>query len=201
MGSSRRMRAVSQPREAFLEMASQVWRHDPNPNPDPYPSPSPGANCFSLVLADGEGGGKRTLDLQAHSHDEVSVWTRYFRQVVERGQLEAHARRVAMRAQPREAFLEMASQVCRHDPHPHPDPHPNPHPHPTPNPSPTPNQVITPLSFAMIADMVPPLVWVVAVSYTYNHSIYVLPPLVLGVCARCHMHTHMVYTWYATNAP
>ena len=35
VGSSRRMRAVSQPREAFLEMASQVWRHDPNPNPDP----------------------------------------------------------------------------------------------------------------------------------------------------------------------
>ena len=77
------------------------------------------------MLADGEGGGKRTLDLQAHSHDEVSVWTRYFRQVVERGQLEAHARRVAMRAQPREAFLEMASQVCRHDPHPNPDPDPN----------------------------------------------------------------------------
>jgi len=76
---------------------------------------SDGANCFSLVLADGEGGGKRTLDLQAHSHDEVSVWTRYFRQVVERGQLEAHARRVAMRAQPREAFLEMASQVWRHE--------------------------------------------------------------------------------------
>ena len=48
---------------------------------------------------------------QANSHDEVSVWTRYFRQVVERGQLEAHARRVAMRAQPRERFLEMASQV------------------------------------------------------------------------------------------
>ena len=68
------------------------------------------------MLADGEGGGKRTLDLQAHSHDEVSVWTRYFRQVVERGQLEAHARRVAMRAQPREAFLEIASQAWRHDP-------------------------------------------------------------------------------------
>ena len=51
------------------------------------------------------------LSRQANSHDEVSVWTRYFRQVVERGQLEAHARRVAMRAQPRERFLEMASQV------------------------------------------------------------------------------------------
>ena len=35
------------------------------------------------MLADREGGGKRTLDLQANSHDEVSVWTRYFRQVVE----------------------------------------------------------------------------------------------------------------------
>ena len=104
------------------------------------------------MLADREGGGKRTLDLQANSHDEVSVWTRYFRQVfealtfasrsrsqsrsqsrsctlnphpdpsptldqvVERGQLEAHARRVAMRAQPREAFLEIASQVCSHGP-------------------------------------------------------------------------------------
>jgi len=75
---------------------------------------SDGANCFSLVLA-ADAGGKRTLDLQANSHDEVSVWTRYFRQVVERGQLEAHARRVAMRAQPRERFLEMASQVWRHE--------------------------------------------------------------------------------------
>ena len=35
------------------------------------------------MLADRERGGKRTLDLQANSHDEVSVWTRYFRQVVE----------------------------------------------------------------------------------------------------------------------
>ena len=47
------------------------------------------------MLADGEGGGKRTLELQANSHDEVSVWRRYLRQVDERGQLEAHARRVA----------------------------------------------------------------------------------------------------------
>ena len=56
-----------------------------------------GVGCFSLVFAG------RTLDLRAPSADEVAVWAAYFRQVVERSRLEAHARRVALRAQPRES--------------------------------------------------------------------------------------------------
>ena len=63
--------------------------------------------CFSLVLRG------RTLDLQASSKDEVGIWARYFRQVIERSQLEEHARAVAMRAQPRERFLEMATLVWK----------------------------------------------------------------------------------------
>ena len=55
----------------------------------------------------------RTLDLQASSKDEVGIWARYFRQVIERSQLEEHARAVAMRAQPRERFLEMATMVWK----------------------------------------------------------------------------------------
>uniref|UniRef100_A0A7S3AS00 Rab-GAP TBC domain-containing protein n=1 Tax=Haptolina ericina TaxID=156174 RepID=A0A7S3AS00_9EUKA len=67
--------------------------------------PSEGALCFSLVF------GGRTLDLQASTPDETTIWTRYFIQVVERTQLEAHARRIALRAQPREDFFEIASAV------------------------------------------------------------------------------------------
>ena len=66
-----------------------------------------GDACFSLVF------GGRTLDLRAPSADEVSVWAAYFKQVVKRSRLEAHARHVAMRAQPRETFVEMASAVWR----------------------------------------------------------------------------------------
>lgn len=42
---------------------------------------------------------------------QVTVWAAYFRQVVERSRLEEHARRVALRMQPREQFIEMASRV------------------------------------------------------------------------------------------
>ena len=104
---------LTQVEDVLLGPASEVFRRN-----GLSAASSDGANCFSLVLAadtSANSGGKRTLDLQASSYDEVSVWTRYFRQVVERGQLEAHARRVAMRAQPRERFLEMASQVWRHE--------------------------------------------------------------------------------------
>mmetsp|Transcript_44627 Transcript_44627/g.111102 ORF Transcript_44627/g.111102 Transcript_44627/m.111102 type:complete len:592 (+) Transcript_44627:37-1812(+) len=68
---------------------------------------SEGALCFSLVF------GGRTLDLQATTPDEVSIWTRYFSQVIERTQLEAHMRSVALRAQPRELFLESSVAVWR----------------------------------------------------------------------------------------
>ena len=43
------------------------------------------------------------------------MWAAYFKQVVERSRLEAHARRVALRAQPRESFLEMASQIWKEE--------------------------------------------------------------------------------------
>ena len=61
--------------------------------------------CFSLVC------GGRTLDLQAATHEELEIWTHFFQQVVERSRLEQHARRVALRGQPREAFLLSASDI------------------------------------------------------------------------------------------
>jgi len=60
---------------------------------------------FSLVLK------SRTIDLQAGSPELADFWVRYFKEVVERSRLEATARRIAMRAQPREAFVEMAERV------------------------------------------------------------------------------------------
>ena len=55
--------------------------------------------------------GGRTLDLQAASADELAIWTHYFQQVIERTQLEEHARKVALSAQPRESFQESASRL------------------------------------------------------------------------------------------
>ena len=69
------------------------------------------------MLADRERGGKRTLDLQANSHDEVSVWTRYFRQVVEaltRPQAQAEAKAEAeAEAAPSAIILTRAPPLTR----------------------------------------------------------------------------------------
>jgi len=63
------------------------------------------SGCFSLVC------GGRTLDLQAATAEELEIWTHFFQQIVERSRLEQHARRVALRGQPREAFLLTASEI------------------------------------------------------------------------------------------
>lgn len=59
---------------------------------------------FSLVF------NQRTLDLQASNPELGDFWSRYFRQVVERSRIEATQRTLALRAQPRERFLELAAR-------------------------------------------------------------------------------------------
>lgn len=60
---------------------------------------------FSLVL------NQRTIDLQADTAELGDFWSRYFKQVVERSRIEATARRLALRAQPRERFVEQATRI------------------------------------------------------------------------------------------
>lgn len=56
---------------------------------------------------------------QASTPEELEIWTHFFQQVVERSRLEQHARRVALRGQPREAFLLSASDVWQAEILPH----------------------------------------------------------------------------------